>query len=248
VARVDLVERLPRLYLLRMPVGHAYLWREADGLTLIDAGAPGVAPRIAEAIRSLGHRPTDLRRLILTHAHVDHVGSAREIAAWGDVTVLAHRADAPVIRGRAALPAPRLTDWEKPIFERANAQLPPGPPAPVRVDRELVDGDTIGFGGGAVVLAVPGHTPGSIAIHLPDARVLFTGDTLARDPRSRDPRAPVIPGVFNVDAAVLAESIGRLAAVDAEVACFGHGEPVTGQASAWIRETVSAMRRTSARR
>jgi glyoxylase-like metal-dependent hydrolase (beta-lactamase superfamily II) len=64
---------------------------------------------------------------------------------------------------------------------------------------------------------------------------LFTGDTLARDPQSRDPRTPVIPGVFNVDAALLSDSIRKLATVDAEIACFGHGEPVTPQASTLIR-------------
>jgi hypothetical protein len=91
------------LYFFRFPVGHVYVWRDPDGLTLIDAGAPGSAEPIAGAIRGLGHDPGDVRRLVLTHGHVDHVGGAAEIAAWGEVTVFAHHADAPVIRGQEVL-------------------------------------------------------------------------------------------------------------------------------------------------
>jgi glyoxylase-like metal-dependent hydrolase (beta-lactamase superfamily II) len=232
---MDAVRLTADLYFLRFPVGHVYLWRDADGLTLVDAGAPGSAPAIAAAVRGLGHATADVRRLVLTHGHADHVGAAAEIAAWGEVAVFAHHADAPVIRGEAAGPPPRLADWERPLFAEVGARLPAGPPAPVRVDVELGDGDTVEFGGGALVVAVPGHTAGSIALHLPGPRVVFTGDVVARDPRTRDPGAPVVPGVFNVDPARAAASCARLAALDAEIACFGHGEPVTAGAAGRLR-------------
>jgi glyoxylase-like metal-dependent hydrolase (beta-lactamase superfamily II) len=99
---MDVVELSPSLHFLRFPVGHAYLWADPDGLTLIDTSLPGSGPAIADAIRGLGRQPAEVRRLVLTHAHQDHVGAAAEVAAWGDVTVLAHRADAPVIRGEEA--------------------------------------------------------------------------------------------------------------------------------------------------
>src|SRR5699024_6237272 len=62
-ARMDLVEVLPRrLYLLASPVGHAYLWCGPDGLTLVDTGMPGSAPRIAAAVEALGFRRQDVRQ------------------------------------------------------------------------------------------------------------------------------------------------------------------------------------------
>jgi glyoxylase-like metal-dependent hydrolase (beta-lactamase superfamily II) len=91
------------------------------------------------------------------------------------------------------------------------------------------------------VVAVPGHTAGSIAFYLPGPRVLFTGDVMARDPRTRDPRAPVVPGVFNVDPAGVAASFARLAALDAEIACFGHGEPVTAGAAGRMRAAAAGL-------
>jgi len=90
--------------------------------------------------------------------------------------------------------------------------------------------DEAGFGDGAVAVAVPGHTPGSVALYLPRHQVLFTGDTVARTPDGR-----VICGVFNVDRAQAAASLRRLAALDTAIACFGHGEPLTSNAAAALR-------------
>src|ERR1700728_3354023 len=108
--RMDIIQLMPRLHFIRLPVGQAYLWHDPDGLTLIDAGLPGSAPLIAEAIHQAGHRPADLRRLVLTHFHADHIGAAADITGWGQVEVLAHHADAPFIRGQAAGPPPDLAD------------------------------------------------------------------------------------------------------------------------------------------
>lgn len=60
---------------------------------------------------------------------------------------------------------------------RSAAGLPPAPP--VRVDREVRDGDVLDFAGGAHVISTPGHTDGSIALHLPEHGVLLTGDIAA---------------------------------------------------------------------
>lgn len=69
--RVDVIELTPRLSFVRLPVGHAYLWRDPDSLTLIDTGLPGSAPLIADAIRRSGKQATDLRRLVLTRSHAN---------------------------------------------------------------------------------------------------------------------------------------------------------------------------------
>jgi glyoxylase-like metal-dependent hydrolase (beta-lactamase superfamily II) len=238
---MKVIELLPRLHMLDFPVGHAYLWQGPGGLTLIDTSLPGSAPLIAQAIEELGYHRSDLQRLLLTHFHEDHVGSAADVAAWGgDIVVYAHQADAPVIRGETAGPPPKLADWERRLFDQVRAQMPPHPPAPapVRVDQELEDGDLVDLGGGvhAVTVTAPGHTPGSVAFYLPEPRVLFTGDTIARSPDGK-----VILGVFNVDPIEAVTSFKRQANLDVELACFGHGEPLTENAAAQLKAAAEPL-------
>ncbi|MYW70490.1 MBL fold metallo-hydrolase [Streptomyces sp. SID8379] len=235
---VDTIDVTPRLRLLRFPVGQAYLWRDGAELTLIDAGARGAGRPIADAVRAWGHAPEDVRRIVLTHFHEDHVGGAAEFAGISGAEVYAHRLDAPYVRGEAAGPDPVYEDWERPLHAQALAQLPPPVPEPDLPSfvRELNDGDTLDFGGGARVVGAPGHTEGSIALHLPRHGVLFTGDAVAASPVD----GQVILGVLNLDRERAVASFARLAALESEVACFGHGDPVVGQAGQILREAVSA--------
>lgn len=83
--------------------------------------------------------------------------------------------------------------------------------------------------GGATVLSVPGHTPGSIAVHLPAHRVLFTGDTVA------EAGGQALLGVFNTDREQAWRSSHRQAGLDLGTVCLGHGEAITGEASAALQ-------------
>ncbi|MEU9007743.1 MBL fold metallo-hydrolase [Streptomyces sp. NPDC048551] len=223
---MDIVEVLPqRLHMLRFPIGQAYLWQDGGAVTLIDAGHAGSADAIEGAMRSLGLVPERLERIVLTHCHRDHVGAAGELAARQGAEVAAHRLDAPVIRGELPVPEPVLLDWEIPLY--AHGLTTPEAPA-TRVDRELEDGDVLPFGDGAVVVHAPGHTPGSIGVHLPAHGVLFTGDCVAGV-------GQVMLGVFNVDRARALDSFRRLAALEPQVACFGHGDP-------WVTDTAATLR------
>lgn len=229
---IDLVEIHPRLHMLRFPIGQAYLWRDdgdgrgdggGDGhdgeeLTLVDAGYSDAAADIERAIRSLGADPGALRRIVLTHCHRDHVGAAGELAERYGAEVLAHRLDAPVVRGDVPVPDPVPLDWEIPLYERG-LTVPVAPPT--RVDRELEDGDELDFGGGARVVHAPGHTDGSIAVHLPRHGVLFVGDTIASV-------GGIMLGVLNVDRERAQESMRRLVALAPSTVCYGHGDPTPG--------------------
>lgn len=216
----------PNLTMLRVNGWQLYAWRDGDSVTLVDTGAPNSGAEILTALRGL-------ERIVLTHGHVDHCGSAAELHDATSATVFAGAGDAALIRGETAMPPPAFEDWEKPIHERVSANLP-DVAAPVTALHELHDGDVLDFGAGAEVLAIPGHTEGSIAIHLPQYGVLFTGDTIANV-------GTIMLGTFNQDRARTVASFQRLSALDVETACFGHGEPIASGAGARIREIVEQL-------
>ncbi|MFI1250727.1 MBL fold metallo-hydrolase [Streptomyces anulatus] len=227
---MDVVEVLPRLHMFRFRIGQAYLWRDGTDLTLIDAGDIDAAAAIEDAIRTLGLDPAGIRRIVITHGHRDHYGAARELADRHGAEIIAHALDAPVVRGERPVPEPDLLDWELPLWEHG-LTVPEAPPT--RVDREVTGGEVLPFGDGARVVHAPGHTAGSIAIHLPHHGVLFTGDTVASVER-------VMLGVFNVDRAEAAATFRRLAALAPRTVCVGHGDPLTENAAAEMAAAANA--------
>ena len=233
---MEVIELIPGLHFLRFPVGHAYLCQDPDGLTLIDTSVPGSAPQIAAAVRALGHDTGDLRQLA---AHPlprrprrlrrpdRRLGRRRSVRA-------PRRRPVPARRRTRAAPGPRRLGTAP--LRPGQPPATSGTPAPVRIDHELADGDELAFGGGAIAVAVPGHTPGSVAFYLPGRRVLLAGDAAARRPAGL-----VMPGVFNANRAQAAASFRQLARLDAEIACFGHGEPVTQSAAAQLQEATQQL-------
>jgi glyoxylase-like metal-dependent hydrolase (beta-lactamase superfamily II) len=224
--RMDTVVLSSNLTMLRVRGWQVYVWRDDDSVTVIDTGAPGSGAEILAEVPRID-------RIVLTHGHVDHCGSAAELQDATGATVFAGAGDAAAIRNGTAMPPPVFEDWEIPIHERVSAGLPDAAP-PVALLHEVHDGDALDFGDGAEVLAVPGHTDGSIAIHLPRHGVLFTGDTIANV-------GTVMLGTFNQVRAQTVASFKRLAALDVDTACFGHGEPITAAAGTRIRETAATL-------
>ncbi|WP_407538165.1 MBL fold metallo-hydrolase [Deinococcus radiomollis] len=148
--------------LTRFGLINVYLVREEDGFTLIDTGMGGSAPGILAAARQLGALP--IRRVLLTHAHGDHVGSVDALhAALPNAELLISARDARLLAGETTLDAGEAQTPLRGSLQRVSAP----------VTRTLGDGETVGS---LRVIATPGHTPGHIALFDPRDRSLIAGD------------------------------------------------------------------------
>lgn len=219
----------PSLYRLTgLIMGNVYLTIDDDGMTLIDASIAQSGARILRQISALGRPLSDLKRILITHAHPDHIGALPAVQRATGAQVLASAIERPVIEGR--MPIPRVPPEKRTGLARFIVMpetTVPGTP----VDREVQDGEVLPeVLGGMQVIATPGHAPGHLAFWHPARRILFCGDTIFRLPNIRLPFS-----FFTVDMAENIRSIHRLAQLDAAIVCFGHGAPLTTDAAATLR-------------
>jgi glyoxylase-like metal-dependent hydrolase (beta-lactamase superfamily II) len=195
-----------------------------DELSLIDCGHPGSVGRLVRAIDAHGRSIQELARVVVTHGHPDHAGSARELALRG-VPVLIHPADALNL-GRS---------WrhmvDRPSRGALFAAMTPEPPTTVPIQ----DGDVLPILGGLHVIHTPGHTPGSVCLYGARDRVLFVGDTLQR----RFGRVTTASGLYSDDAREARRQVQRLAELDVETIVFSHYPPLTSGAG----ETLTVLAR-----
>jgi len=214
--------------------GRVYLIQDSGGLTLIDAGLALAASKIIAQLAGAGFQPTDVRRILITHGHLDHIGGLPALKKLTGAQVIASRVERPFIQGEAPMPRPAPQSLS-PLGRLLQAGQ--SGPAPTPVDHVVDEGDTFEtILGGLEVLATPGHTPGHISFWQPERRILFCGDVVMNMPRLRLPFAP-----FSTDMAQNRQSIKKLAALQPAVICFGHGAPITGQAAVRLAAFADRM-------
>jgi hydroxyacylglutathione hydrolase len=180
---------------------------------LIDAGTRQAEGRIMRQLR--GHAVT---AHALTHAHPDHQGSSHAICEKLDIPLWCGRDDVPAMQTPGAISNSQVPG----LINRFQARFWTGPPHPVA--RALQEGDEVA---GFTVLEVPGHSIGHVAYWRESDRVLILGDVLNGMnllTSKRELKEP--PGIFTADPARNRQSARRLAALEPELVCFGHGPPL----------------------
>ena len=124
-----------------------YLITTPQGHILVDSGFEASVPRLADNVRALGFRFEDVKILLASHAHIDHVQGHALVRGMTGAQVVASAADAPVIASGGK---------GEPVFDGVYAW------APCAVDRVIADGDRVTLGGTTLVAHLtPGHTRGA---------------------------------------------------------------------------------------
>ena len=218
---------------LAIPTGVAnvYVIPATDGVTLVDTGGPGGLGRLQGALRRRGIALSDVRRVFVTHAHVDHTGSLAALVDACDPIVLAHALDAPFVRTGSNPPFADPASLGP--LDRLMARMSSAVAPPARVDREVAGDETLDeVAPGARAVHLGGHTPGQTGVWLPDRRFLIGGDVALH----------VLPGrlslpfaAFTSDMGQAVASVRRAADLDPVGLGVGHGPPLRSGAAARLR-------------
>jgi glyoxylase-like metal-dependent hydrolase (beta-lactamase superfamily II) len=211
-----------------------YVLFEGERLVLVDAATPGRATAVWRYLGSLGVPPSAVDEIWLTHGDIDHMGSVAALRAASGARLIVHRADVPLVEGRADRPwgsLPMAGVWQ-PLFNWVINRLLRYTPAPV--DRAVEDGEPLGSWR---VVHAPGHTPGSACFYHQERGIAIVGDALTH----KRGRLGAPPPIFTPDMGQAYASIRRIAALDFDICCFGHGPPLTKNAGQRVRAFADSL-------
>jgi glyoxylase-like metal-dependent hydrolase (beta-lactamase superfamily II) len=209
---------------------NSYLVVEGGEVTVIDAGLPAYRRLLVDELGHLGLGLDAVRALVLTHGDTDHIGFAQWL--WEEKGVPAHVHTSDVDRARLEVKKPNR-GWGpvrvKPMagFLWFSARHGGLRMRPVGEGATFADGDVLDAPGRPRIIHLPGHTPGSVAVHVPGVDALFLGDAMTTRNVLTGAEGPKA-APFTLDPAQAAESLTRIESVDSTWALPGHGPAYDG--------------------
>jgi glyoxylase-like metal-dependent hydrolase (beta-lactamase superfamily II) len=228
----------PGLHRIGSDIVNVYLVEDASGVTIIDAGLSGLRRELEQELTQLGRSLDEVRGIVVTHGDSDHIGFAEGLRQTNGIVVHVHELDAARARGKISKPN---TGWRpmklRPLlgFLWYGARHGGLRTRPLREVVTFADGDKLDLPGAPQIIHTPGHTPGSVAVHVPAVDALFVGDAMTtRDVLSgeRGPR----PAPFTLNPEGALASLARLEAVQATWVLPGHGPPWRGGVTEAVRQ------------
>jgi glyoxylase-like metal-dependent hydrolase (beta-lactamase superfamily II) len=211
----------------------AFLVLDGTELTLVDTLGKDQVYSILAAIRAMGRSVSDLKRILITHAHFSHLGGVAALKAQSGATVCSHPWEADLVGGHRE-------SQRVPILPRHpyRAYFPfqfgqafgIGHHPPCEIDHDLQDEEQQGR---LTVLYTPGHTPGHLAFWSEQDKVLLSGDTIVTWPAF----AGGWPS-FTLNDQDRRASIERMAELAPDKVGVGHGDPITFDAAARVTSLV----------
>jgi glyoxylase-like metal-dependent hydrolase (beta-lactamase superfamily II) len=240
------MEIAPRIRRLGEGLVNSYLVEDGGAVTIVDAGAPAYWNDLPAELTGLGRSLGDVRSVVLTHGHSDHIGFAERIRSERHVPVRVHELDAALARGEVPNPARGLGPVRlRPVLyfllwsaRHGMLRLPR-----IREVATYGDGATLDVPGSPRVILVPGHTPGSAALLFEGHDALFVGDALSTYSVTTGQAGPQV-AAFTADATEAVASLARLDGVATRVVLPGHGQPWTGGVAEAVRQVRASAAAT----
>lgn len=196
-----------------------------DGqVTLVDAGLKRATRTVLAGLAHIGVRPSDVTRILVTHAHPDHVGGLASLRGATGAAVAAHELDAAYVREGKGPELDRSTMGGRLLRRNQGG-------APTPVEEELTDGQLLDIAGGLRVVHTPGHTPGHVAFVHEPSKLLITGDSIF----NMTGRMTWSIAMFCTDSALNRRTASVLGDLDYDLAAFTHGPEIREGAREAVR-------------
>lgn len=232
----------PHLHRIGNDIVAAYLIDTDEGVTVIDAGLPGHWRDLLKELKAMGRTTADVRGIVLTHGDSDHLGFAERLRRTTGVPVYIHAADADRAKGgdKPKPPSSRMKIGPMLGFLAYAARKGGLRTRHLTDVTEVGDGDALPLPGAPVVISMPGHSPGSIAVHIAIADAVCVGDALTTRHVLTGRTGPQ-PAPFTDEPEEALASLERLAELKASWILPGHGAPwkvSPGDVAAAVRGAV----------
>ncbi|NOY54919.1 MAG: MBL fold metallo-hydrolase [Actinobacteria bacterium] len=231
------MEVAPGVHRLGTSFVNFYVIEDGGRLTVVDAGLPGYRRFLMEFLDSSGKKPGDIEAVVLTHAHVDHIGFSEHLRSNQHTRVLVHEDDVALATGREKARIPLGPIW-RPMLLRylAHGLAYKGFSFPTVLEvAAFDDGEVLDLPGRLQVIHAPGHTKGSCVLRF--GNVLLAGDVLATVDITTGEVGPRIgPSFVNVDSEQALRSLDRLVGLDFDTVLVGHGDPWTDGIDEAVRQ------------
>ncbi len=196
-----------------LPIVSSHLLVEGDQAVLVDTGRIGHHRIVQRLFARLGLAPSQLKAVLQTHGHLDHVDRLSEVLDWSGAPCYMHHADWPIAMGRYAYrDAARVCGLMEAVGRRLIGYTP------VEFDHELTPGETLPYFGGLEVIHLPGHTEGHCGFWSERHRLLLAGDLVAAYPAGVHRSPPI----FNAVPDRFAESFERVLEIEPEHVVLNH--------------------------
>ena len=250
----DSIQVSPRIRRIGRGMVNSYLVEDGGEVTIVDAGAPAYWGQLPAELAAIGRSLDDVRSVVLTHGHSDHIGFAERIRSERGTPIRVHELDAALARGEVPNPSKGLGPTRvRPLLEFILFSLRHGMMRIPRIAEVATfgDGATLDVPGAPQVILVPGHTPGSAALLFAGHDALFVGDAMATHSVTTGDDGPRL-APFTADPDQALASLDRLADVQAALVLPGHGQAWSGGVAAAViavrrAATVGSVRQAKAR-